>query len=150
MRLAEALNLRADINKRISQLGERLKMNAKVQEGDTPAEAPEELLAELDKLTSELEELMGRINLTNSRTLSDGVSLTEMIAKKDALTLKSGIIRKFLAEASLKVERYSNKEIKILSTVNVAELRTQSDKLSEELRLLNVKIQELNWTTELL
>ena len=150
MRLAEALNLRADINKRISQLGERLKMNAKVQEGDTPAEAPEELLAERDKLTSELEELMGRINLTNSRTLSDGVSLTEMIAKKDALTLKSGIIRKFLAEASLKVERYSNKEIKILSTVNVAELRTQSDKLSEELRLLNVKIQELNWTTELL
>lgn len=150
MRLAEALNLRADINKRISQLGERLRANAKVQEGDTPAEAPEELLAELDRLTSELEELMGRINLTNSRTLSDGVSLTEMIAKKDALTLKSGIIRKFLAEASLKVERYSNKEIKILSTVNVAELRTQSDKLSEELRLLNVKIQEINWTTDLL
>lgn len=150
MRLAEALNLRADINKRISQLGERLKMNAKVQEGDTPAEAPEELLAELDRLTGELEELMGRINLTNSKTVSDGVSLTEMIAKKDALTLKSGIIRKFLAEASLKIERYSNKEIKILSTVNVAELRTQSDKLSEELRLLNVKIQELNWTTELL
>lgn len=150
MRLAEALNLRADINKRISQLGERLRANAKVQEGDTPAEAPEELLAELDRLTSELEELMGRINLTNSRTLSDGVSLTEMIAKKDALTLKSGIIRKFLAEASLKIERYSNKEIKILSTVNVAELRTQSDKLSEELRLLNVKIQEINWTTDLL
>lgn len=150
MRLAEALNLRADINKRISQLGERLRANAKVQEGDTPAEAPEELLAELDRLTSELEELMGRINLTNSRTLSDGVSLTEMIAKKDALTLKSGIIRKFLAEASLKIERYSNKEIKILSTVNVAELRTHSDKLSEELRLLNVKIQEINWTTDLL
>lgn len=150
MRLAEALNLRADINKRISQLGERLRANAKVQEGDTPAEAPEELLAELDRLTSELEVLMGRINLTNSRTLSDGVSLTEMIAKKDALTLKSGIIRKFLAEASLKIERYSNKEIKILSTVNVAELRTHSDKLSEELRLLNVKIQEINWTTDLL
>ncbi|WP_432650583.1 DIP1984 family protein [Huintestinicola sp.] len=150
MRLAEALNLRADINKRISQLGERLRANAKVQEGDTPAEAPEELLAELDRLTAELEELMGRINLTNSKTVSDGVTLTEMIAKKDALTLKSGIIRKFLAEASSKIERYSNKEIKILSTVNVAELRTQSDKLSEELRLLNVKIQELNWTTELL
>lgn len=150
MRLAEALNLRADINKRISQLGERLRANAKVQEGDTPAENPEELLAELDRLTAELEELMGRINLTNSKTVSDGVSLTEMIAKKDALTLKSGIIRKFLAEASLKVERYSNKEIKIFSTVNVAELRTQLDKLSEELRLLNVKIQELNWTTELL
>ncbi|MDD6992189.1 MAG: DIP1984 family protein [Oscillospiraceae bacterium] len=150
MRLAEALNLRADINKRISQLGERLRANAKVQEGDTPAENPEELLAELDRLTAELEELMGRINLTNSRTLSDGVSLTEMIAKKDALTLKSGIIRKFLAEASLKIERYSNKEIKILSTVNVAELRTHSDKLSEELRLLNVKIQKINWTTDLL
>lgn len=150
MRLAEALNLRADINKRISQLGERLRMNAKVQDGDTPAEAPAELLAELDRLTEELETLMGRINLTNSKTVSDGITLTEMIAKKDALALKSSIMRKFLAEASSKIERYSNKEIRIFSTVNVAELRTQSDKLSEELRLLNVKIQELNWSTELL
>lgn len=40
MKLAEALNLRADVSKRLSQLSERLTANAKVQEGDSPAEDP--------------------------------------------------------------------------------------------------------------
>ena len=48
MKLAEALNLRADLQKKITQLKERLLTNAKVQEGDKPSEAPEELLNELD------------------------------------------------------------------------------------------------------
>jgi len=150
MRLAEALNLRADINKRIAQLGERLRLNSKVQEGDVPSEDPVYLLAELDRLVKELEELIGRINLTNSRTVCDGATLTELLAKKDALTLKMNVIRSFLTGCSDRVNRYSAKEIRILSTVDVAELRKQSDKLCEELRVLNVRIQELNWTTELL
>ena len=37
-----------------------------------------------------------------------------------------------------------------ITAKDVAELRKQSDKLCEELRVLNVRIQELNWTTELL
>ena len=43
MKLAEALILRADCQKRIAQLKSRLLTNAKVQEGDKPAEAPQEL-----------------------------------------------------------------------------------------------------------
>jgi len=35
MKLAEALTLRADLQKRIAQLKERLLINAKVQEGDS-------------------------------------------------------------------------------------------------------------------
>lgn len=149
MKLAEALNLRADISKRISALSERLKLNAKVQEGDKPAENPGELLAELENLTGELESLISHINLTNSITTCDGKTLTELIARKDTLTLKAGILRTFLNEASSKVERYSSKEIKITSTVDVAKLRKTADELSEEIRRLNVKIQELNWTTEM-
>ena len=61
MKLAEALNLRADVSKRLSQLSERLTANAKVQEGDSPAEDPAELLGELDRLTGQLEELISRI-----------------------------------------------------------------------------------------
>jgi len=38
MSLAEALQLRADIKTRIAQLHSRLNDNAKVQEGETPAE----------------------------------------------------------------------------------------------------------------
>jgi len=47
MKLAEALMLRADIQKRIDQLKQRLLRNVKVQEGDRPAENPEALLSEL-------------------------------------------------------------------------------------------------------
>ena len=36
-----------------------------MQEGENPSEEPKALLAELDALTSELERLIIRINLTN-------------------------------------------------------------------------------------
>lgn len=150
MKLAEALNLRADTAKRLSQLSERLAANAKVQEGDSPAEDPSELLEELDRLIKQLENLISRINLTNSKTLYEGKTLTEMIAAKDTLSLKSSILRNFLSASSAKIDRYSNKEIRVVSTVNVRELQKSSDEISEEIRKLNVKIQELNWSTDLL
>ena len=47
MKLAEALQERADLNRRIEQLRNRLENSALVQEGERPAEAPEVLLEEL-------------------------------------------------------------------------------------------------------
>ena len=55
MKLAEALQERADLNRRIQQLQQRLDNNAMVQEGEAPAEDPAELLAELDRCVEELE-----------------------------------------------------------------------------------------------
>jgi len=55
MKLAEALILRSDLQKRIEQLRHRLTNNAKVQEGDAPAEKPEALLKELEGSATELE-----------------------------------------------------------------------------------------------
>ena len=48
MKLAEALQLRADLQKRMEQLASRLYDNATVQEGDAPAEDPAALLAEYE------------------------------------------------------------------------------------------------------
>lgn len=56
----------ADLNRRIEQLRNRLENSALVQEGERPAEAPEVLLEELEHCAARLEELMVRINLTNS------------------------------------------------------------------------------------
>mgnify|MGYP001302633714 CR=1 FL=1 len=47
MKLAEALSLRADLQKRVIQLKVRLKDSAKIQEGDEPAEDVKELYPEL-------------------------------------------------------------------------------------------------------
>lgn len=150
MKLATALSERADIQTRMAQLSERLVINAKVQEGDTPAEDPKVLMEELDGLFVQLEKLVTRINLTNSQTFFDGLTLTAMLSKRDALSKKVGIYRNFLNEAGNRVNRYTKSEIKICSTVDVAELQKEVDAMSKELRNLDEKIQELNWTTELI
>lgn len=150
MKLAEALNLRADIAKRINQLNGRLQLNALVQEGDEPAENPAVLLNELDELVSQQEELIARINLTNAKTVSDGQTLTELIAHKDTLRVRIDVMRAFLSEASKKASRGMRSEIRILSTVNVSELRKQVDALEKDFRETDVKIQTLNWNTELI
>ena len=150
MKLAEALILRADIQKRIEQLKSRLADNAKVQEGENPSEEPKALLAELDALTGELERLIVRINLTNCSAKVDGKSLTELIAKRDVLTLKAGALRTFAQAAAQKVEIYSRSEIKILSTVDVAALQKQVDELAKQIRQLDTTLQGANWQTELI
>jgi len=66
MKIAEALILRADIQKRIAQLKTRLNNNAKVQEHEEPTENPQLLLTELDNLISQLNDLIIKINKTNT------------------------------------------------------------------------------------
>ncbi|WP_196002069.1 DIP1984 family protein [Clostridium sp. 1001271B_151109_B4] len=150
MKLAEALNLRADLQKRITNLRERLIKNAKVQEGDTPSEDPNMLLNELNDNIIELENIIKLINKTNSSTYIDNESISDIIAKRDTLGLKLSILRSFISESADKIERYSNKEIKILSTVNVAEKQKEIDSLSKEYRLIDTKLQGLNWTTDII
>ena len=150
MKLATALSERADIQRRLSQLQTRLNNNAKIQEGEEPAEDPKALLKELDALLERLEWLMTRINLTNSRTLSEGITVTALIARRDCLKKRVNLMRSFLDSASAKVDRYSQKEIKILSAVKVSTLQKQLDDVSKELRETDERIQALNWTTELI
>ena len=149
MKLAEALQERADLNRRISQLCSRLENNATVQEGETPAEDPAELLAELDACIARLQELMTAINLTNSRTLVEGRSLTELIAERDCLNLKLQSYRRVVDSASCLSQRAARTEIRILSTVDVRAIQKQVDDLSASLRRLDNTIQENNWRTEL-
>lgn len=150
MKLAEALAERADIRMRIDQLGTRLEQNARVQEGERPAEDPEELSAELEALCDRMETLMTRINLTNARTVSEGETLTALLARRDCLTLRVNTMRVFLHEAGALTSRGMRSEIRVLSTVDVREYRKRTDELSRALRELDVRIQGLNWTTELL
>ncbi len=150
MKLATALSERADLQSRLSEIGMRLNRNAKVQEGEEPSESPDALMEELDRTIIRVEELMTRINLTNSRTEHDGRTLTEMLAHRDCLKNKIQITRNFLENASNKVDRLTRSEIKIKSTVTVAELQKKVDLLAKELRETDEQIQELNWTTELI
>ncbi len=150
MKLAEALSLRADVQKRLDQIVGRLEHSVKVQEGDSPAEDPIKLLAEMDDLVKQLENLIYKINITNTNTiLPGGESLTHKMARREVLTKKVNILRTTLNNALQLTDRFSRTEIRIVRTVDIPTLRSQCDKYSEELRLLDVEIQSANWTTDI-
>lgn len=150
MKLAEALIERSDLQTRIDAMRERLMNNARVQEGEMPAEDPAALMRELDAMSARVEELIRRINLTNALTEIDGTTITALIAHRDCLTKKSGILRNFLSAASSLTPRASRTEIVVKSTVSVADLQKQIDELSKEIRVTDTAIQAANWTTDLI
>ena len=150
MKLAEAVILRADLQKRIDQLRVRLNNNAKVQENDEPSEKPEELLNELDSNINQLKVLIKQINKTNCVTVSNGQTLADLIAERDTLTLKSNVLRGFLNIAGQKINLYSTTEIKIMSTVDVPALQKELDLLSKKIRETDTELQQANWLTELI
>ena len=150
MKLAEALQLRGDLQKRMMQLSDRLMQNARVQEGEKPAEDPEALLVEYESCAGQLEELMARINRTNCETRTERGTLTELLAKRDCLKLRVQTYHDFLMSASSLTQRGMRTEIKVFSTVPVPEYRKKADALSRQLRETDNAIQAANWTTELL
>lgn len=149
MKLAEALLERADLQKRLVQMGGRLNNNARVQEGEKPAEDPKALLKEQEALTARLETLVAQINLTNSAALIDGQPLTVWLSRRDARREQLQQLRNFLDAASSLSDRARQSEIKIISTVDVAKLQKELDQKSKALRELDAKIQSANWITDL-
>ena len=150
MRLAEALQERADLNRKIAQLSARLKNNALVQEGERPGEDPAELLEELNGCIQRLETLITQINRTNCETKLGCETLTAMLARKDVLLLRLQAYRELADTASQNARRATHSEIKLLSTVNVRELQQEADRMSKTLRELDNALQSANWQTELI
>ena len=128
MKLAEALQERADLNRNIEQLKNRLSSNALVQEGEQPVECPENLKQELDASISRL---------------------SYLIAQKDALSLKLHVYRDVVYAGSQISYRARNTEIKIRSAFSVADWQKEIDRMSKELRRLDNRLQESNWKTDL-
>ncbi|WP_313529315.1 DIP1984 family protein [Anaerotignum sp.] len=150
MKLAEALVIRSDLQNKISELETRLENNATVQDGEKPAEDPKELLSQLDRALEELEQFICRINLTNAAVQNDGKTMTELLAKRDCLKRRLGIMRDFLDCASIPTHRTRANEIIIRSSIPVSEIQKSVDKQSAELRRLELDIQALNWSSDLM
>jgi hypothetical protein len=151
MKLAEALILRADCQKRFAQLKSRLLTNAKIQEGDKPAENPQELIRELEEVAGELVDLIKRINRTNSATIvANSKTLSDVLAERDVLALRRAAYGDLAQGAAIAHGRLTRSEIKYVSTINVAETQKRADELAKEYRELDARIQELNWQRELI
>jgi len=150
MKVAEGLALRADLQRRLEQLKQRLIKNARVQEGDQPAEPPDELQTEFEGCARELVSLIQRINRTNASSQLGAGTLADVLAERDILKLRGATFRELAAAASTTHSRTTRSEVKFVSTVSVAIVQRKADDLAKELRQLDTRIQEADWKTELL
>jgi len=150
MKIAEALALRADLQKRLEQLKQRLVKSARIQEGDAPAEDPAELQAELEKSARELTLLIQRINRTNAASPFGDGTLADSLAERDVLKIRYNAYRELANAASTSQGRTTRSEVKFISTVSVAAIQRKADDLAREYRELDTRIQEADWLTTLL
>jgi hypothetical protein len=150
LKLAEALQLRADLQKRLLQIRQRIAASARHQEGEAPPEDPNALLADADRMASELEGLIRGINRTNVVTeIEPGLTMTEALAHRDVLGLRHAILNEAAQHASFRQDRYSKSEVRFVTPLDVVELHRAADDLARERRELDAKIQAKNWDADL-
>ena len=150
MKLAEALLLRGDMQKKIASLRERIVRNGLVQEGSAPLEDPNALLTEASAVVDELERLVTAINVANlGNKLPDGRTLTAAIAHRDSLVQRHSLLQAAIGATQKEPDRYSVREIKWVAAVDVVKLQKQSEDLAQHTRELNARIQETNWKVDL-
>jgi len=141
------LALRSDLQKRLEQLKQRLVKNARIQEGDIPAENPAELESELEEVAQQLTAMIQRINRTNSSTRFGTQTLADALAVRDVLKMRYNAFRELATAASTAQGRTTRSEIKFISTVSVAATQRKADDLAREYRELDTRIQEADWLT---
>lgn len=150
MKLAEALLLRSEYQKKIENLQSRILANLKVQENDKPHENPEDLLKEAFNLNEQLCALVKQINTRNNvAALPNGTVLAEALADRDMLMKKRNLLAAIAAHANEKDYRLTHTEIKMCVTLPIGELQKQIDSLSRSFRELDTQIQAVNWTVDL-
>lgn len=151
MKLAEALMERKAIKTKMEALKKRIYQNSTVQEGEEPVENPLVLLNELRDETRKFEVIVARINHTNNVThLTENMTLMEAIVKKDMLNYLHQIHLNLADKATPTNDRFSRREIKFVPAIDISDIRKKADEIAQEYRLLDMKIQEANWHTELI
>jgi hypothetical protein len=151
MKLAEALAERSDCQKRLEEIKDRLERSARIQEGEQAAEDSSELLAEADRVYARLLELVKAINRTNSCTaFDDARTITDVLAEREVIGKRRGFLSEVAGSASSRWDRYSKSEVRYVMTVPVGKLRSDADQFAKQYRELDLRIQELNWKTELI
>ena len=150
MKLAEALSERAQIQARLTHLSQRAQNVIRVQEGEEPAEDPAQLIEQAEVLHAKLQDLIMRINRTNSVTaFSEGQTISDAIAARDNAQRRHNFFTTLADKAAMRQDRFTRMEVKFTPAYPVSELRDRADEAAKEYRHLDLQLQELNWTTEL-
>jgi hypothetical protein len=150
MKLAEALSRRAELVRKVQELKARALDSARHQEGDEPAEDPRQLLAEADAALDEFQRLIAAINRTNLTVQVDpGRTVTDLLAERDALRLRHSLRSELATAASRDRFALTRSEIRMVASVDVRALRAEADGVAQQLRALDLRLQETNWNSEI-
>ena len=161
MKLAEALIERAELQRENARLLERIKDNSMSQEGDAPAEAPVELIAQYERNMDRFLTLVKKINATNSEasfgdgmtnseaSFGDGMTISDAIAVRDCLGAKHRAYKTMYDATTISVSRYNQNEIKFVRHTDPKEIQSKMDIVAREYRELDTKLQALNWAVDL-
>lgn len=151
MKLANALSERATLQEKITDLRNRIELNSVAQDGETAAEDPWELLQALDDTLAQYEKILTAINLTNSRTMTPERSpVTELLSRRESLEKPIDALNRMAQSATQSMHRYGRNEIKWYPTISISQMRKIMDESEKQLRGLKDRLQEINWTTELI
>ena len=112
------------------------------------------LFAEYENLNVSLKELIAKISRANALGGSDGVLLSELLAERQWLVTKLSTYQSLFAQAKEdyfgRVDRYGSRVVKEgIRTVDLGALDKTIDGLCQQLRVLDVKIQKLNWEIDI-
>ena len=153
MLLAEALLRKAILKKELEALEQRMVESARVPHDEEPADDYLVLLCSYRKKEGELLEMSLRILATNiSTAFRAGETISQAIIRRDSLKRVVSMYNKLLSAASGSGNRglFSSRDVKYKRVVDMEKVRADMDNAAMQYRDLDVKLQQLNWNTELL
>ena len=152
MFLAEALLRKAGLKKELEALEQRMGESARVPHDEEPADDYLVLLSSYREKEGELLEVSLRILTTNSSTaFREDETISQAIIRRDSLKRLVNMYNKLLVAATGGGRgMFSSRDVKYKRVVDMDMVRTDMNNAAMEYRDLDVKLQQLNWNTELL
>ena len=149
---AEALLKKAVFKKDLDALEQRMEESARVPHDEEPVDDYLALLGNYREKESELLEISLRILATNNSAIfCEGETISQAIIRRDSLKRVVSMYNKLLSAATGSGRgMFHSRDIKYKRVVNMDKVRSDMDNAAMQYRDIDVKLQQLNWNTELL
>ena len=153
MKLAEALALRKEIESDIQRIYAQITENLTYLEEDGPDADfdMDDAFVELIDRHADLGILIFQINKTNNQTVLDmGLTVMEAIVLRDSLSKKLALYTSIRSSLSYGARSRSREDdLKVVTALSKKELDQEIAVIQEELKRVDLALQEGNWTHDL-
>ena len=148
MKIGEALSLLKKEKSRLSRLISLRKENVFVEKGKEPQFSVKNLTEEINKKTEDIRKLKIKLQKTNQSTkiLDDNLTLAEAIIRIDDIRKNISNLSELFEKRSLFRDKNEN-EIPVIEQKKIEE---EIEKLQTEKTKLDNKIQQTNWSSQII